>query len=102
MAPKRLALAGDKQLVVEPSIKARKRATYDTRMLNNVEKGKRYLELFSHWCVIPSRRIDFGELSYFGFDRLFVTMRWLPLVSLNEVFYTWLVKCFYSNMTLEE
>ena len=52
--------------------------------------------------VIPSRRIDFGELSFFGFDRLFAAMRWLPLVSLNEVFYTWLVKCFYSNMALEE
>ena len=79
-----------------------KNVKYDTRMFKIMERGKRYIVFLTHRTIFPSRKINFVELKYLGFECLFSAMGWLPLVSMNKVFYPRLVRCFYSNMTYED
>ena len=51
---------------------------------------------------MPGMIINFYELSYFDFERLFGEMGWLLFAYLNEASYPRLVRCFYSNMKYED
>ena len=78
--------AKGKQAMLESITEAWKKVKYDTRMFKIMEQGKRYIVFLTHWTVFPSRKINFFELKYFGFERLFGAMGWLPLVYMNKGF----------------
>ena len=74
---------------------AHRKARYDTTLLSSVEEYQRYKQKFAHRKVVPRRNINFYQLQYFGFERLFGRMGWLPVVMISEPIFPTLVRAFY-------
>ncbi|KAL6328438.1 hypothetical protein AAG906_038313 [Vitis piasezkii] len=62
----------------EPSqpdqMEARRKARYDTTLFNFVEEYQRYKQKFSERKVVLGRSINFSQLQYFGFEKLFTNL----------------------------
>ncbi|KAJ9693409.1 hypothetical protein PVL29_012259 [Vitis rotundifolia] len=91
-----------KRPIIEESFEVCKKATFDRSSFTTPKLAQRFHLHFANWTIIQGRNIDFAKLSYFHFDVLFVRMSWLPIVSVKEIFYPRVVKCFYSNMTFKD
>ena len=63
---------------IEPSqpdqTEARRKARYDTTLFSFVEEYQRYKQKFVERKVVPGRSINFSQLQYFGFEKLFSRM----------------------------
>ena len=53
---------------------ARRKARYDTTLFSFVEEYQRYKQKFAERKVVPGRSINFSQLQYFGFEKLFSRM----------------------------
>ena len=88
---------------VEPSqldqTEALRKARYDTTLFSSVEEYQRYKQKFAQRKVVPWRSINFSQLQYFGFERLFSRMGWLLVVTISEPIFLTLVRAFYSRVT---
>ena len=80
MAPKRetaTSKAQDKRSA-KPSqpehMEARQKARYDTTLFSFVEDYQRYKQKFTQRKVVLGRSINFSQIQYFGFERLFSRM----------------------------
>ncbi|KAJ9691570.1 hypothetical protein PVL29_013682 [Vitis rotundifolia] len=76
-----------KRVVIDENVEARKKATFNRATFITLELAQRFNLHFHNRTIIPGRNIDFSKLSYFQFDRLFMRMGWLPIVSLKEFLY---------------
>ena len=101
MAPKRGASssrAKAKRPVEAYESEAGTKARYGTSNFVSIDDYKRYKDNFSTRKVIPSRNINFAEVSFFKLHDLFGRMGWISAVSINEPVYSNLVRIFYSNL----
>ena len=107
MTPKRetaTSRAQDKR-PAEPSqpkhTEARQKARYDTTLFSFIEDYQRYKQKLTLRKVIPGRSINFSQIQYFRFERLFSRMGWLPIVTIFKPIFPTLVRAFYSWVTYE-
>ncbi|KAL6338676.1 hypothetical protein AAG906_021493 [Vitis piasezkii] len=60
------------------------KARYDMTLFSSVEDYQRYKQKFAQRKVVLGRSINFFQLQYFGFERLFGRMGWLLVVTIFE------------------
>ncbi|RVW25332.1 Retrovirus-related Pol polyprotein from transposon RE1 [Vitis vinifera] len=68
-----------------------RKARYDMNLFNSVEDYQRYKQKFAQRKVVLGRSINFFQLQYFGFERLFGRMGWLPVVTIFKLIFLTLV-----------
>ena len=78
---------------------ARRKARYDTTLFSFVEEYQRYKQKLAERKVVPGRSINFSQLQYFEFEKLFSRMGWLPVVTISKPIFLTLVRAFYSRVT---
>ena len=95
MAPRRKHLYKRHAQTVDTE--ARTKSWNDLRLFNTIEEFDSYIKYFNKGTIVPRPNLDPSFISNFGLEGIFDMMGWTPVVSLVELVYTQLVRCFYSK-----